>query len=162
MRPHRWFLPRTPDVLGALRAQTAITVEGMDALAAWAAGDQAAADRVRECEHLADDRKRELRAALSEAFTTPLEPEDLFELSRGLDLVMNSAKNTVREAEVMRAAADAPMADLAAALAEGTRHLADGSPRSSTAMATPPRRLPMLRLTASAALSASIAKRCRH
>jgi uncharacterized protein len=112
-------------VLGALRAQTAITVAGMDALAAWAAGDPAAAERVRDCEHLADDRKRELRAALSEAFTTPLEPEDLFELSRGLDLVMNSAKNTVREAEVIDAAADAPMAELAVALAEGTRHLAD-------------------------------------
>jgi uncharacterized protein Yka (UPF0111/DUF47 family) len=121
----RWFLPHTPDVLGALGAQAAITVEGMDALAAWAAGDAAAAQRVRECEHLADDRKRELRAALSEAFMTPLEPEDLFELSRGLDLVMNSAKNAIREAEVMGSTPDPPMAELGAALAEGTRHLAD-------------------------------------
>ena len=125
MTPKRWFLPHSPDVLGALRAQAEITVEGMDALAAWAAGDAAAADRVRECEHLADRRKRELRAALSEAFITPLEPEDLFELSRGLDLVMDTAKNTVREAEVMARTADAPMADLATALAAGTHHLAD-------------------------------------
>ena len=36
-----------------------------------------------------------------EAFMTPLEPEDLFELSRGLDEVLNAAKNAVREAEVM-------------------------------------------------------------
>jgi uncharacterized protein len=121
----RWFLPRTPDVIGALQAQAAITVEGMDALAAWAAGDAASADRVREYEHLADDRKRELRAALSEAFITPLEPEDLFELSRGLDVVMNSAKNTVREAEVIGRTPDPAMADLAEALAEGTHHLAE-------------------------------------
>ena len=80
---------------------------------------------MRECEHIADDRKRELRAALSEAFSTPLEPEDLFQLSSGLDQVMNGAKNTVREAEVMGRAPDRPMAELAAALAEGTRHLAD-------------------------------------
>jgi uncharacterized protein len=125
VRPRRWFLPDTPDVLGALRAQTAITVAGIDALVAWAAGDPSAADRVRDCEHEADDRKRELRAALSEAFLTPLEPEDIFELSRGLGVVMNGVKNTVREAEVIGATADRPMADLAGALAEGSRHLAD-------------------------------------
>jgi uncharacterized protein Yka (UPF0111/DUF47 family) len=121
----RWFLPHSPDVLGALRAQTAVTVDGLDALARWAAGDEAAAERVRECEHLADDRKRELRAALSEAFSTPLEPEDIFQLSTGLDRVMNAAKNIVREAEVLERRPDPPMAELAAALAEGTHHLAD-------------------------------------
>jgi hypothetical protein len=137
----RWFLPRTPDVLGALRAQTAVTVEGLDALAAWAAGDEAAAERVRECEHLADDRKRELRAALSEAFSTPLEPEDIFQLSTGLDRIMNSAKYIVREAEVLGRRPDPPMAELAEALAEGTRHLAEafaalgdgGGPAATTA-----------------------------
>jgi uncharacterized protein Yka (UPF0111/DUF47 family) len=123
MTANRWFLPRTPDVLGALRAQTAVTVDGLEALAAWTAGDLSAAARVRECEHIADDRKRELRAALSEAFSTPLEPEDLFQLSTGLDRVMNGAKNIVREAEVMGRAPDRPMVDLASALAEGTRHL---------------------------------------
>jgi len=121
----RWFLPHSPDVLGALRAQTAVTVDGLDALARWAAGDEAAAERVRECEHLADDRKRELRAALSEAFSTPLEPEDIFQLSTGLDRVMNAAKNIVREAEVLERRPDPPMAELAAALAEGTHHLAE-------------------------------------
>ena len=91
---HAAVVPPTdsPDVLGALRAQTAATVDGLDALAAWAAGDLSAAARVRECEHIADDRKRELRAALSEAFSTPLEPEDLFQLSTGLDRVMNGGE----------------------------------------------------------------------
>ena len=142
MSTRRWFLPRTPDVLGALRAQTDATVAGLDALAEWAAGDERAAARVRECEHLADDRKRELRLALSEAFSTPLEPEDIFQLSGGLDRVMNAAKdifqisgglfgvmnaakNIVREAEVVGKAPDPPMAELAAALAEGTHHIAE-------------------------------------
>jgi len=35
MTRHRWFLPETPDVLGMLREQTAITMEGMEALIAW-------------------------------------------------------------------------------------------------------------------------------
>ena len=125
MTSRRWFLPETPDVLRMLREQTAITVDGMDALVAWAGGDAAAADRVRSCEHRADASKRELRQALTVALTTPLEPEDLFELSKGIDDVMNAAKDTVREAEVMAVAADRAMAEMAEKLAEGTRRLED-------------------------------------
>ena len=89
-----WFLPETPDVLGMLRAQADATVEGLQALVAWAAsgGDDAAADDVREAEHTADDRKRELRKALTEAFTTPLDAEDLYTMSERLDAVMNGPR----------------------------------------------------------------------
>jgi uncharacterized protein Yka (UPF0111/DUF47 family) len=121
----RWFLPETPDVLAMLRAQADLTVQGMDALNTWASGDHAAADQVRKLEHDADDHKRELRAALTVAFTTPLDPEDIFELSRGLDEVLNSAKNAVREAEVMHAAPDAAIAEMTTELAEGTRRISD-------------------------------------
>jgi hypothetical protein len=114
-----------PDVLGMLGRQTAVTIEGMDALVAWSAGDAEAATRLRDCEHRADEHKRELRDALTVAFATPLEPEDLFELSRGLDRVLNSAKNAVREAEVMETAPDAAIAEMAAELAAGTRELAE-------------------------------------
>jgi uncharacterized protein len=85
MNALRWWLPETPDVLGMLRGQIAITAEGMEALHAWAAGEAGAAERLRECEHRADDAKRQLRGALTVAFTTPLDPEDIFELSRELD-----------------------------------------------------------------------------
>ena len=116
---------------------------------------------MRECEHIADDRKRELRAALSEAFSTPLEPEDLFQLSTGLDRVMNGAKNIVREAEVLGRAPDRPMVELAAALAEGTRHVsaAFAALGDSGACARPPPPTPRSR--ASAGSSASTARRCR-
>jgi uncharacterized protein Yka (UPF0111/DUF47 family) len=118
-------MPETPDVLGLLRAQAAITVEGLDALREWANGDGPAADRVRALEHQADDAKGELRDALRRAFTTPLDPEDMFDLSQELDDVLNSAKNTVREAEVMRTEPDEAIAAMCNELADGTRHLAD-------------------------------------
>jgi uncharacterized protein Yka (UPF0111/DUF47 family) len=108
-----------------LGSQAAITVEGMDALVAWAGGEEAAAERLRKLEHLADERKVELREALTEAFSTPLEPEDVFELSRGLDEILNSAKNTVGEAEAMKTAPDAAIAEMAAELAGGSRRLAE-------------------------------------
>jgi uncharacterized protein Yka (UPF0111/DUF47 family) len=119
-----WFLPQAPDVLGMLRQQMAITVEGVDELVAWAKGDTGAADRLRKDEHRADDSKRELREALTEAFSTPLALEDIFELSRGIDEIVNDAKNLVGEAEAMRTEPDAAIAEMAAEISAGARQLA--------------------------------------
>ena len=74
MKTRRWFLPETPDVLGLLRAQVAITIEGMDAFAAWAAGDAGADATVSDAEQRGDAAKRELLVALRAAFVLPLEP----------------------------------------------------------------------------------------
>ena len=127
MAVKHWFLPDTPDVVGMLRAQVAVTAEGLDALVRWAetGGEDAAADAVRDAEHRADDCKRELRRALRAAFTTPLDAEDLYWLSERLDVVMNGAKDAVREAEVMAAVPDPPVVEMARLLRDGVGHLAD-------------------------------------
>ena len=101
MSAKRWFLPDNPHLLDMLGRQAAITMAGMEALVAWAGGDAAAGDVVRDCEHEADDQKRELWRALRDAFSPPLDAEDLFTLSAELDEVLNSAKDLVREMEVM-------------------------------------------------------------
>jgi uncharacterized protein Yka (UPF0111/DUF47 family) len=119
----RWFLPETPDVIGMLQQQADITVRGMDAFAEWAAGNTDRADDVRAAEHDCDAVRRALVDTVSEAFTTPLPPEDLFQLSRDLDKVINGAKNTVREAEAMEFPPDAATADMAVLLAEGVQHI---------------------------------------
>ena len=120
-----WFFPETPDVLGMLLRQAATTVDGMDALTAWASGDPEAGARVAALEHDADDVKRELRLALREAFITPIGAEDIYVLSQRLDDVLNGAKNAIREAEVIALAPDDAIAGMAALLAEGVHHLAD-------------------------------------
>jgi hypothetical protein len=120
-----WFLPQSPDVLGMLHEQAETTVAGIEELLAWGRGDATAAERLRAAEHRADKQKRALRGALTEAFSTPLEPEDVFELSRGLDEILNGAKNIVGEAEAMGSLPDAPTAEMSEELAKGTRRLAD-------------------------------------
>lgn len=125
MTKRRWFLPENVDLLTMLRAQAAITVEGMDALVAWTAGDHDAANEVRHCEHRADTAKRELWRALRDAFSPPMDAEDLFTLSADLDEVLNGAKDLVREIEVTELTPDPTMHDMATALAESVRHLAD-------------------------------------
>ena len=124
MKRAHWFLPDSPDLLGMLRDQTAITVEGIDALVDWANGEAAAADRVRACEHRADDAKRVLWRALRESFSPPLDAEDLFTLSADLDEVLNAAKDLVREVEVMQVEPDAPTREMVVLLDEAVHFLA--------------------------------------
>lgn len=89
MSTKRWFLPENPDLFGLLQEQVAITVEGMQALVRWAAGDSTAGDQVRDCEHRADDKKRELWRKLRDALSPPMDAEDLYSLSADLDEVLN-------------------------------------------------------------------------
>ena len=121
---HRgWFLPETVDVLGLLRTQVAVTIDGVDAFAAWAGGDTAAAELVRDAEHRGDAAKRTLLHALRAAFVTPLEPEDLFALSRGVDRILDYTRDIVAESEVMASPPDAVIAEMAGLLGEALRHI---------------------------------------
>jgi uncharacterized protein Yka (UPF0111/DUF47 family) len=119
----RWFLPETPDVLGLLRAQVAVTIEGVDAFAMWASGDTSAAERVRDAERRGDVAKRALLGALRAAFVTPLEPEDLFALSRGIDWILDYARDLLSESEAMASPPDAVIAEMATLLAQAVRHV---------------------------------------
>ena len=126
-----WFLPQEPDVLGLLRQQAQVTQEGMLALYAWANAEPDAAQQVRDWEHKADDVKKELRRALTNAFITPIDAEDVYVMSERLDAVLNGAKNLVREAEVMGIEPDGATADMAKLLAEGVHQLTTALERLS-------------------------------
>jgi uncharacterized protein Yka (UPF0111/DUF47 family) len=122
---HRWFLPETPDVLAMLSRQLDVTREGVDALVAWARGDDSQVAVVRSLEHKGDEHKRELERALTTAFTTPIEPQDLYTLSRGIDSILNQSKDLMRESEVMACPPDEPIARMCEALAEAVHLLCE-------------------------------------
>ena len=126
MKPGRWFLPETPDVIGLLRHQLAVTIEGLDALAAWAGGDAAAAEAVRAADADADATKRALLSAIRDSFVTPIAAEDLFALSRGIDWILNHARDLIEEAEAMECAPDAGLAEMARLLGQAAHRIDDG------------------------------------
>jgi uncharacterized protein Yka (UPF0111/DUF47 family) len=119
----RWFLPYTPDLLGRLIEQAEMTVHGMDAFVHWSEGDLEQNDAVSTHEHQADMARRAMLKELRAAFSTALDPEDIYELSERLDEVLNGAKNTVRESEVMKVDPDQAMAEMAGHLQTGVRHI---------------------------------------
>lgn len=119
-----WFLPETPDVLATLHEQMLVTICGMEAFAAWAHGDPSQSAVLRQSEHDADEVRRRLAQELRNAFTTPVDQEDLFTLSERLDTVINTAKNVVREADLLSVAPSPITAKLADEAVTGVRHLA--------------------------------------
>jgi uncharacterized protein Yka (UPF0111/DUF47 family) len=124
-RKQRWFLPETPDAIGLLRRQTAVTIEALEALTAWAEGDAGAAQTVRDAEPRGDAAKRDLLNALREAFILQMEPEDLFTLSRGIDWILDHAVDLIEEAQAMGLSPDAGLAVMANLLLEATRQIDD-------------------------------------
>jgi uncharacterized protein Yka (UPF0111/DUF47 family) len=121
----RWFLPHDADLMQMLRHQAEITVEGLDALVDWSRGTPGADETVRSCEHRADGAKRDLWRALREAFSPPMDSEDLFTLSTDLDEILNGAKDLVREMEVMGLAPDDASVRIACELRSAVQCLAD-------------------------------------
>ncbi|NUO98511.1 MAG: DUF47 family protein [Nonomuraea sp.] len=91
----------TDALLGQLKA----TKEG-----AWLAmamiggevGRTGAHERMRSIEHLGDEERARLVEELKTALVTPIDPEDLFRLSRSIDDVLDSLRDFVRESHLYR------------------------------------------------------------
>ena len=124
-RKRRWFLPDTPDLVGQLRVQAGITLEGVEAFATWAAGDESAGKALPGIEQRGDVAKRELLEQLRDAFITPLAPEDLFALSRGIDWILDYTRDLVSESEAMSTPPDARLAEMAGLLRDAVGHIAE-------------------------------------
>ena len=122
-RKRRWFLPDTPDLIGQLHSQAAITLEGVEAFAAWAGGDTAAGETLRDIEHRGDAAKRELLEELRDAFVTPLAPEDLFALSRGIDWILDFTRDLARESGAMECPPNDRLAEMAGLLREAMEQI---------------------------------------
>lgn len=119
----RWFLPETPDLVGQLREQLAVTIEGAETFTGWATGEPYTSADLREIEARGDAAKRDLLVSLREAFVTTIEPEDLFTLSRGIDWILNGLGDLVGEAEVLDASPDEGLGEMAKLLEKALREL---------------------------------------
>ena len=123
MRPGRWFLPEQPDVIGMLRAQLELTLAAMDELASWAARESDGGKAIEVVERRSEESKRAMMRAIREAFVLPIEPEDAFALSRGLDWIISDAVELVAEANVLEYEPDVGLAEMAALMREAVVQL---------------------------------------
>lgn len=120
----RFFEHRT-EFFDMLIEQSRTTLAGMEALETWiTTGAAGRCQVVRDLEHKADDQKFALEKHLAETLITPLDREDIYDLSARLDEVINAAKQTAREIEAFGTRRDDPaLAEMAGTLVAGSKHL---------------------------------------
>jgi len=78
---------------------------------------------VRDHEREGDEARRALVVALQEVLSSPLDQEDLYTVSDRLDLVQNSAKNIVRQAQASGWEPDGHAGRMAEGALDAIRHL---------------------------------------
>ncbi len=121
------LLPRTPDFFGLLAEQSRFVSQTLDVFVEFMeSGDPEAALKVRNMEHQADRMKAESIRTLNEAFSTPMDREDIYRAIGSLDEIINYCKTTVREMESLELTPDKFSLDMAFRLKEGTQALEQG------------------------------------
>jgi predicted phosphate transport protein (TIGR00153 family) len=96
------FKPRQDKFLRLLTEQAAKTLEGMEALEEYMKNaNEEAAKRVTRIEKEADEVRRILIDELLRTFITPIDPEDIFALSRAIDDIIDYGYTTVDEMEIL-------------------------------------------------------------
>lgn len=119
--------PRMPDFYALINEQCDLCVRAVEAFVAFAEEPtQERADRVRALEHEGDEVKARNNAILDRAFATPMDREDIYRAIVGIDQVINYAKTTVREVEVLELQPDPHMVEIGALIKGGAEALRDG------------------------------------
>ena len=97
------FKKRNNIFIKLIMDQANLTLQGMEALTAYMEGqDPQAAANLTSSEKSADEARRILIDELNKTFVTPFDREDIFNLSRTIDDVLDYAYSTVIEMEILK------------------------------------------------------------
>ncbi len=119
--------PRTADFYSLLNDQCDLVVEAMEVFVQFMEkGDEALAEKVRALETRGDELKARNTDILNKSFSTPMDREDIYRAIASIDHIVNYAKTTTREIEVLKVEPDKYMLELAVLLKEGSYALQTG------------------------------------
>lgn len=109
-----------------LSDQSRKMMEGLHALAGYVEnGSDESANSVRQIERDADHLRRILVQALDNSFVTPLDREDIYDLSRAIDDLVDYAYSTVEEMELYGVRADGHVKEMVDILVRGAQEITD-------------------------------------
>ncbi|HRD89084.1 MAG TPA: DUF47 family protein [Accumulibacter sp.] len=132
-RLYERVFPTVADFFGMLGEQSANAAETTRLLVEFMeTGDVTVSQRVRADEHEADRVKASNLGVLSEAFSTPIDREDIHAAIMTLDDIVNYCKSTVVEMDVLGLQPDKHSLEMAMHLREGAEALARGFGRLGT------------------------------
>ena len=121
------LLPAVPDFYGLLTEQCAVTARGTNRLVAFLkSGEPELAMEVRRLEHEGDRLKQRNLEVLHRSFATPMDREDIYDAVTAIDEILNYAKTSVRELEILEVSPDAHMVEMASLVDAGATFLLEG------------------------------------
>ncbi len=121
------IIPPMPDFFSLINEQCELCVQTMAVFVTYMEnGDASKADQIRHMEKHGDELKQRNRKILNRAFTTPMDREDILDAITSIDEIINYAKTTVRELEVLDLRPDQYMLEMAIELRGGTEALHRG------------------------------------
>jgi uncharacterized protein Yka (UPF0111/DUF47 family) len=122
--------PRVPDFHGLLEAQCEVVVQALDALAAFMQdGGAEHGEQVRALEKEGDRCRAATLETLARSFATPIDRGLIYLAATAIDDLLNYAKTTVREIEILDVPPDTWMHELAEELRTGGLSLREGFAR---------------------------------
>jgi uncharacterized protein Yka (UPF0111/DUF47 family) len=129
--------PKVPDFFHMLTEQTVEVALTVSLLVDYMEhGDPAIAEALKENVHEADLIKVRNLHELNDAFSTPIDREDIYRAIMALDDIVMYCKTTVHEMDVLGVAPDKFMRDISLRIKEGVDALANGFAKLGTTPAT--------------------------
>lgn len=119
--------PQTPDFFQMLLEQSIQVTHSVNRLVEFMeTGDLEVGHMLKQDEHDADIIKVRNLHALNEAFSTPIDREDIYRAIMDLDEVVSYCKTTVNEMDVLGVTPDAFMIDMSRLVLDGAKALTEG------------------------------------
>jgi len=126
-------IPPMPDFFLLINEQCELCVQAMMLFVTYMeSGDATIAERIRRMEKQGDQLKQRNSRILNRAFTTPMDREDIYDAIMSIDDIINDAKTTVRELEVLELKPDPAMLEMVIELRDGAEALQRGFAMLST------------------------------
>nr|WP_226990149.1 DUF47 family protein [Caldanaerobacter subterraneus] len=97
----KWLFTESVDFYKLLQEQSKLTLQGVTALERYMfTGSEEDGKEVTRLEKLADRKREELIKELDRTFITPFDREDIFNLSKAIDDILDYSDSTVEEMEI--------------------------------------------------------------
>jgi predicted phosphate transport protein (TIGR00153 family) len=110
--------------LRLLADQSAKALEAIEEVQRYVeTGNEKSAKRVHQIEKEADELRRIVAHELNNTFITPLDPEDIYSLSRTIDEIVDYADSTVEEMELFRISGNDYLKQMVALVLEGAQEI---------------------------------------
>ena len=127
VRLYERFFPKSADFFGLLTEQSRQVEHTVALLVRYMeTGDDAIGQQIKDDEHAADTVKVSNIHTLNEAFSTPIDREDIYRAITTLDQIVNACKDAVNEMHALDLQPDHYTLDMARLLHDGVVALGEG------------------------------------